>query len=80
MKKKKWLLNEFQKKIFQRIALESYPTVHLGGRPMTVSENYPVIHIGGLSNKFNQKLVLCFQEQKSFVLKTVFSHTWFRHE
>ena len=80
MTKKMWLLNEFQRKIFRRIALESFPTVHFEGRPMTVSENYPVIHIGGLSNRFHRKLVLCFQEQKYFVLKIVFSHTWLRHE
>ena len=42
---------------------------------MTVSDNYPAIQIGGLSNRFHRKLVLCFQEQKSFVLKMVFSHT-----
>ena len=29
------------RKIFRRIALESCPTVHLGGGPMTVSKNYP---------------------------------------
>ena len=46
---------------------------------MTVSDNYPAIHLGGLSYLFHQKLVLCFQEQKSFVLKTMFSHTWLRH-
>ena len=46
---------------------------------MTVSENYQAIHLGGLSNIFHRKLVLCFQEQKSFVLKTVFSHTSLRH-
>ena len=44
-----------------------------------VSESYPAIHLGGLSNIFYQNSVLCFQEQKPFVLKTVFSHTWLRH-
>ena len=39
---------------------------------MTVSENYPVIHLGGLSNRFYRNSVVCFQEQKPFVLKTVF--------
>ena len=77
--KKTWLLNGFERKIFRRIALENCPTVHLGGRPMTVSESYPAIHLGGLSNRFYRNSVLCFQEQKSFVLKTVFSHTWLRH-
>ena len=46
---------------------------------MTVSKSYPAIHLGGLSNRFYQNMVLCFQEQKPFVLKTVFSHTWLRH-
>ena len=45
---------------------------------MTVSESYPAIQIGGLSNRFYQNSVLCFQEQKPFVLKTMFSHTWLR--
>ena len=36
---------------------------------MTVSENYPTIHLGGLSNRFYRNLVVCFREQKSFVLK-----------
>ena len=39
---------------------------------MTVSENYPTIHLGGLSNRFYRNSVVCFREQKPFVLKTVF--------
>ena len=40
---------------------------------MTVSESYPALHLGGLSNRIlSKKLVLCFQEQKPFVLKIVF--------
>ena len=46
---------------------------------MTFTESYPIIHLGGLSNGFYQKSVLCFQEQKSFVLKPMFSHSWLRH-
>ena len=46
---------------------------------MTVSENYPAIHLGGLSNRFYRNSVVCFLEQKPFVLKTVFSHTWLSH-
>ena len=46
----KTIVKGISRKIFRRIALESYPTVHLGGGPMTVSENYPSIHLGGLSN------------------------------
>ena len=48
-------------------------------KPMTVSENYPAIHLGGLSNRFYRNLVVSFREQKPFVLKTVFSHTWLRY-
>ena len=39
---------------FPKNALESGPTVHLGGGPMTVSEDYPVIHLRGLSNIFTE--------------------------
>ena len=40
---------------------------------MTVSKSYLAIRLGGLSNRnLSEKLVLCFQEQKPFVLKTVF--------
>ena len=35
------------RKIFRRIALESGPTVHLGGGPMTVRKNDPAIRLGG---------------------------------
>ena len=59
--------NGFQMKIFRRIAFENFPTVHLGGRPMTVSESYPAINLGGLSNRFYQNSLLFVQEQKPFV-------------
>ena len=40
---------------------------------MTVSKSYLAIHLEGLSNIIlSEKLVLCFQEQKPFVLKTMF--------
>ena len=50
----------------------------------TISESCPTIHLGGLSNVFVRRVVqnnfignriICFQEQKPFVLKIVFSHT-----
>ena len=51
MKRKvKMVVKGISRKIFRRIALESGPTVHLGGRPMTVWKNDPAIHLGGLSN------------------------------
>ena len=77
--KMKIVVKGISRKIFQRIALESCPTFHLGGGPMTVSENYLAIHLRGLSNRFYRNSIVCFQEQKPFVLKTVFSHTWLRH-
>ena len=50
--KVKMIVKGISRKIFRRIALESCPTVHLGGGPRTVSKNYLVIHLGGLSNIF----------------------------
>ena len=70
-----WGVTGISRKIFQRIALESCPTVHLGGGPMIVLEDYTAIRLGGLSNRFYRNPVVCFREQKPFVLKTViFSH------
>ena len=60
------------RKIFRIIALENCPTVHLGGGPITVLENYPAIRLGGLSIGFYRTSVVCFREQKPFVLKTIF--------
>ena len=68
----KMVVKGISRKIFRRIALESCPTVHLEGGPMTVTEDYPAIHLGGLSNKFYRNSVVCFREQKSFVLKRCF--------
>ena len=53
MKRKvKMVAKGISRKIFRRIALESGPTVHLGGGPMTVRKNDLAIHLGGLSNIF----------------------------
>ena len=68
----------FSRKIFRRIALKSCPTVHVGGAH-DCFENYLAIRLGGLSNRFYRNSVVCFQEEKPFVLKTVFSHIWLRH-
>ena len=68
----KMVVKGISRNIFRSIALESCPTVHLEGGPMTVSENYLAIRLGGLSNRFYRNSVVCFQEQKPFVLKTVF--------
>ena len=53
-RKMKTIVKGISRKIFRKIALESYPIVHLGGGPMTVSDNYPAIHLGGLSNVFTE--------------------------
>ena len=71
-RKMKIVVKGISRKIFRRIALESCPTVHLGGGPMTVSETYPAIRLGGLSNRFYRNAVVSFREQKPFSLKTVF--------
>ena len=79
-RKMKMVVKGISRKIFRRIALESCPIVHFGGEPMTVSENYPAIRLEGLSNRFYRNSVVCFREQKHFVLKTVyFSRIWLRH-
>ena len=70
--KNKMVVKGISKKIFRRIALESCLTVHLGGRPMTVSEDYPAILLEGLSNRFYQNSVVRIREQKPFILKIVF--------
>ena len=74
--KMKMVVKGISRKIFRRISLESWETIHLGGEPMTVSENYLAIRLKGLSYRFYQYLVVCFQEEKPFVLKTVFFLTF----
>ena len=71
-RKMKMVVKGISRKIFRRIALESCPTVHFGGGPMTVSENYQAIHLEGLSNRFYRNSVVRFRKQKPFVLKTIF--------
>ena len=46
---------------------------------MTVSENYPAIRLEGLSNGFYRTSVVCFREQKPFILKTVFFSHFVSH-
>ena len=53
-RKMKTVVKGISRKIFRRIALESGPTVHLGGGPMTVQNNYPAIRLGGWSNIFTE--------------------------
>ena len=53
-KKLKMVVKGISMKIFRRIALESGPTVHLGGEPMTGRKNDPAIHLEGLSNIFTE--------------------------
>ena len=60
--KMKMVVKGISRKIFRRIALESCPTVHLRGGPMTISEDYPAIRLGGLSNIFYRNSVVWFRE------------------
>ena len=68
----KTIVKGISRKIFRRITLESGPTVHLGGGPMTVRNNYPANSSRKVVQYIYRNSVVCFQEQKAFVLKTVF--------
>ena len=48
------------------------PTIHVGGAHELFRRVIQQIRLGGLSNRFYQNSVVCFREQKPFVLKTVF--------
>ena len=48
------------------------PTIHVGGAHELFRRVIQQIRLGGLSNKFYRNSVVSFQEQKTFVLKTVF--------
>ena len=46
-------------------------TIHVGGAHELFQRFIQHIRLGGLSNKFYRNSVVCFREQKAFVLKTV---------
>ena len=48
------------------------PTIHVRGAHELFRRVIQQIHLGGLSNRFYQNSVVCFLEQKPFVLKIVF--------
>ena len=45
---------------------------------MTILESYPAFASEGCPIEFYRKIGICFHEQKPYVLKIVFSHTWLR--
>ena len=47
------------------------PTIHVGGAHELFRRIIQQIRLEGLSNKFYRNLVVSFQEQKYFVLKTI---------
>ena len=47
------------------------PTIHVKGAYELFRKVIQHIRLGGLSNKFYRNSVVCFREQKAFVLKTV---------
>ena len=47
------------------------PTIHVGGAHKLFRRVIQQIRLRGLSNKFYRNSVVCFREQKAFVLKTV---------
>ena len=62
----------FDGRFFLRIVLGDCPTIHVGGAHELFQRIIQQIRLGGLSNKFYRNSVVSFQEQKSFVLKTLF--------
>ena len=68
-RKMKTVVKGISRKIFRRIALESGPTVHLGGGPMTVSEiiiqqfvsEGSTIYLPKLNSKFSRTKTFCFE-------------------
>ena len=64
-RKVKTVVKEISRKIFRRIALESGPTVHLGGGPMTVRKNDPSegcpIYLSKLGSVFSRTKIFCFE-------------------
>ena len=47
------------------------PTIHIGGAHELFRRVIQHIRLEGLSNKFYRNSVVCFREQKAFVLKTI---------
>ena len=47
------------------------PTIHVGGAHELFQRVIQHIRLGGLSNKFYRNSVVCFREQKAFILKTI---------
>ena len=56
--------------------LGDYPTIHVGGDHELFQTVIQQIRLGGLSNGFYRNSVVCFREQKPFVLKIVFFLTF----
>ena len=75
-RKVKMIVKGISRKIFRRIALESCPTVHLGGGPMTVFWRIPSNSPQRVVQYIYRNSVVSFREQKTFVLKTVFLLTF----
>ena len=47
------------------------PTIHVEGAHELFQRVIQQIRLGGLSNKFYRNSVVCFREQKAFILKTI---------
>ena len=69
--KKENIVKGIRRKIFRRIVLGDFPTIHVGGPHELFRRVIQQIRLGGLSNKFYRNSVVSFREQKTFVLKTV---------
>ena len=71
-RKMKMVVKGISRKIFRRLALESCPTVHLGGGPITVSEKLASNSPRRVVNIFTETRYDVFEKKKPFVLKTMF--------
>ena len=79
LKENENVVKGISRKNFKIISLESCPTVHLGGRPMTGSEKYPAIRLGGFFNIL-PKLGSVFSRTIAFAMKTdYFTRIRLRH-
>ena len=78
-KKKKMLVKGISMEDFPENWVGRLSNNHVKGAHELFWRVIQQIRLGGLSNRFYRNSVVCFREQKSFVLKTVFSYIWLRH-
>ena len=78
--KKKWnmIVKGISMEDFPENWVERWSNISLQMRTMTVLECSPSNSTRRVVQYFYRNSEVCFREQKAFVLKMVFSHTWLR--